>query len=135
MCSGPLNVLKTTSCFMCFCSEACGSITTPRVSSCFPPAAQYQVQVQLCRISICLKCVCLLGVPLGSQLSAPATPLQDIWVLRSSPTGKSVWPQTPANTPSPSHPTLLYHTTNPMILCSPTKSSSHNVFSYSSTSR
>ncbi|XP_013879480.1 caskin-2 [Austrofundulus limnaeus] len=27
------------------------------------------------------------GVPLGSQLSAPATPCQDIWVLRSSPTG------------------------------------------------
>lgn len=41
---------------------------------------------------MCLKCVCLLGVPPGSQLSAPTSPPQDIWVLRSSPTGKSVWP-------------------------------------------
>uniref|UniRef100_A0A673AJ48 Caskin-2 n=1 Tax=Sphaeramia orbicularis TaxID=375764 RepID=A0A673AJ48_9TELE len=38
------------------------------------------------------------GAPPGSQLSAPASPAsptQDIWVLRSSPTGKSVWSQTP----------------------------------------
>lgn len=48
-------------------------------------------------------CVCLLGAPPDSQLSAPASPAsptQDIWVLRSSPTGKGVWSQTPA-TPQP----------------------------------
>uniref|UniRef100_A0A669EV19 Caskin-2 n=1 Tax=Oreochromis niloticus TaxID=8128 RepID=A0A669EV19_ORENI len=41
------------------------------------------------------------GTPFGSQLSTPASsasPTQEIWVLRSSPTGKSVWSQTP-NTP------------------------------------
>lgn len=49
-------------------------------------------------------CVCLLGAPPGSQLSAPASPAsptQDIWVLRSSPTGKSVWPQTSRPPSSP----------------------------------
>lgn len=44
-------------------------------------------------------CVCLLGAPPDSQLStsaSPASPTQDIWVLRSSPTGKGVWSLTPA---------------------------------------
>uniref|UniRef100_A0A672GFE4 Caskin-2 n=1 Tax=Salarias fasciatus TaxID=181472 RepID=A0A672GFE4_SALFA len=46
------------------------------------------------------------SAPPGSQLSAsasPASPTQDIWVLRNSPTGKSVWPQT----------------LNPLTLCDP----------------
>ncbi len=48
------------------------------------------------------RCVYLIGVPPGSQLSSPASPTsptQDIWVLRSSPTGKGVWSQTPPPLP------------------------------------
>lgn len=64
-------------------------------------------------LSLCLKCVCLLGASSASQFSAPAIPPQDIWVLRRSPTGKSVWPHTPVN-PSPSN-TSNYSSSQPRV--------------------
>lgn len=76
--------------------QSCGGLcrSTPSSSACGVP------------VSVDLKCVCvyLLGPPPGSQLSTPvihASPTQDIWVLRSSPTGKSVWSQIPACPPLP----------------------------------
>lgn len=66
-------------------------------------------------VSVCLKCVCvcLLGAPPDSQLStpaSPASPTQDIWVLRSSPTGKGVWSRTP---PPPLRLCVNLQTTSP----------------------
>uniref|UniRef100_A0A7N8YH82 Caskin-2 n=1 Tax=Mastacembelus armatus TaxID=205130 RepID=A0A7N8YH82_9TELE len=53
------------------------------------------------------------STPLGSHHSttaSPASPTQDIWVLRNSPSGKSVWPQRPA-IPQTSNPDseAIYH--------------------------